>query len=192
MQLRSMLNSFISIHACNLWWLRKTKHTMLHTHSDVVWYCVGQGVLGHTLSPVRQVFERIPSVDAVADADSRFQHFKKHVWLRIKESGASGPFLSLCFLPSQTTHLTASKKHLLPAHQGIKRCNSVLSFLPDFPLTLPAFFSHHFRKRVRLHIENSGAASDLFLAPSLVFTFKSHALPWKLFLFVLVVQAQQG
>ena len=181
--------------------------------------------MGHTLSPVRQVFERIPSVDAAADADSRFQHFKKHVWLRIKESGASGPsfplhfplfqtiqstaskillflrmkesgasgpFLPLRFPPSQTTHFTASKKHLLPAHQGIKRCNSVLSFLPDFPLTLPAFFSHHFRKRVRLHIKISGAASDFFLAPSFVFTFKSHALPWKLFLFVLVVQARQG
>ena len=54
--------------------------------------CVGQGVLGHTLSPVRQVFERIPSASAAADAESRFQHFKKHVWLRIKESGASGLF----------------------------------------------------------------------------------------------------
>ena len=49
-----------------------------------------QGVLGHTLSPVRQLFERIASPNAAADAESRFQHFKKHVWLRIKESGSSG------------------------------------------------------------------------------------------------------
>jgi len=49
-----------------------------------------QGVLGHTLSPVRQLFERIASPSAAADAESRFQHFKKHVWLRIKESGSSG------------------------------------------------------------------------------------------------------
>jgi len=47
-------------------------------------------VLGHTLSPVRQLFERIASPSAAADAESRFQHFKKHVWLRIKESGSSG------------------------------------------------------------------------------------------------------
>ncbi|KAL0037821.1 hypothetical protein WJX79_000518 [Trebouxia sp. C0005] len=49
-----------------------------------------KGVLGHTLSPVRQLFERIASSTAAADAESRFQHFKKHVWLRIKESGSSG------------------------------------------------------------------------------------------------------
>ncbi len=49
-----------------------------------------QGVLGHTLSPVRQLFERIASPNAAADAESRFQHFKKHVWLRIKESGSTG------------------------------------------------------------------------------------------------------
>lgn len=46
--------------------------------------------MGHTLSPVRQLFERIASSTAAADAESRFQHFKKHVWLRIKESGSSG------------------------------------------------------------------------------------------------------
>ena len=58
-----------------------------------------QGVLGHTLSPVRQLFERIASPSAAADAESRFQHFKKHVWLRIKESGSSGNnchFLYIC------------------------------------------------------------------------------------------------
>ena len=49
-----------------------------------------QGVLGHTLSPVRQLFERIPSGSAAADAETRFQHFKKRIWLRIKESGGSG------------------------------------------------------------------------------------------------------
>ncbi|DBA80702.1 TPA: hypothetical protein ACH3X1_007943 [Trebouxia sp. C0004] len=49
-----------------------------------------KGVLGHTLSPVRQIFERIASPSATADAEARFQHFKKHVWLSIKESGSSG------------------------------------------------------------------------------------------------------
>ncbi|KAL3145860.1 hypothetical protein ABBQ38_015229 [Trebouxia sp. C0009 RCD-2024] len=52
-----------------------------------------KGVLGHTLSPVRQLFERIPSSSAAADAENRFQHFKKRVWLRIKESGASGQLI---------------------------------------------------------------------------------------------------
>ena len=47
-------------------------------------------MLGHTLSPVRQLFERIVSPSAAADAESRFQHFKKHAWLHIKESGSSG------------------------------------------------------------------------------------------------------
>ena len=55
-----------------------------------------QGVLGHSLSPVRQVFERIPSASAAGDAESRFLHFKKHAWLRIKESGASGLCSSCC------------------------------------------------------------------------------------------------
>ena len=49
-----------------------------------------QGVLGHTLTPVRQLFERIAAPSAAEDAETRFQHFKKHVWLRIKESGSSG------------------------------------------------------------------------------------------------------
>ena len=49
-----------------------------------------QGVLGHTLNPVRQLFERMTSPSAADDAEQRFQHFKKHVWLRIKESGAPG------------------------------------------------------------------------------------------------------
>lgn len=49
-----------------------------------------QGVLGHTLSPVRQLFERIPSASAAGDAEIRFQHFTKHAWLRMKESGSSG------------------------------------------------------------------------------------------------------
>lgn len=66
----------------------------MHLVLSGVYFCVGQGVLGHTLSPVRQVFERIPSASAAADAESRFQHFKKRVWLRIKESGASGVFSS--------------------------------------------------------------------------------------------------
>ncbi|KAL3155972.1 hypothetical protein ABBQ32_012964 [Trebouxia sp. C0010 RCD-2024] len=52
-----------------------------------------KGVLGLTLSPVRQLFERIPSSSAAADAENRFQHFKKRVWLRIKESGASGQLI---------------------------------------------------------------------------------------------------
>lgn len=55
-----------------------------------------QGVLGHTLNPVRQLFERIPSASAAEDAETRFQHFKKRVWLRIKESGASGVCVCVC------------------------------------------------------------------------------------------------
>ena len=49
-----------------------------------------QGVLGHTLNPVRQLFERLASPSAADDAEMRFQHFKKHIWLRIQESGSSG------------------------------------------------------------------------------------------------------
>lgn len=52
-----------------------------------------KGVLGHTLNPVRQLFERMTSPSAADDAEQRFQHFKKHVWLRIKESGAPGQLI---------------------------------------------------------------------------------------------------
>ncbi len=62
---------------------------------DIVWGSV-QGVLGHTMNPVRQLFERIASPSAADDAEMRFQHFKKHVWLRIKESGSSGQCCNFC------------------------------------------------------------------------------------------------
>ena len=52
--------------------------------------CFVQGVLGHTLNPVRQMFERIASPAAAEDAEACFQHFKKHTWLRVKETGSSG------------------------------------------------------------------------------------------------------
>ena len=57
-----------------------------------------QGVLGHVINPVRQLYERIPATEAAADADTRYDHFIKRVWPRIKESGASG----------QTCRLTGS------------------------------------------------------------------------------------
>ena len=56
--------------------------------------CCLQGVLSHTLNPVRQMFERIALPAAAEDAEARFQHFIKHTWLRIKETGSSGELMS--------------------------------------------------------------------------------------------------
>ena len=96
--------------------------------------CVGQGVLGHTLNPVRQVFERIPSSSAAADAEARFQHFKKRVWLRIKESGASG----LCSFPCCFfTTLTLGNRVFFPVGgRGVGK-GDVLSYQASKPLRTP-------------------------------------------------------
>lgn len=60
--------------------------------------CWPQGVLGQTLNPVRQLFERLPMSSTATDADARYDYFVKKVWPRIKESGSSGTFpLAPCF-----------------------------------------------------------------------------------------------
>ncbi len=84
-----------------------------------------QGILGHTLSPVRQLFERIASPSAAADAESRFQHFKKHVWLRIKESGSSGN--TCCYLCKQLSRV-ALVLCLFVLRCTLLCCRSLLDF----------------------------------------------------------------
>lgn len=49
-----------------------------------------QGVLGQIITPVRQLFERLPASNAASDADKRFEHFCRRVWPRIKENGFTG------------------------------------------------------------------------------------------------------
>ncbi len=92
-----------------------------------------QGVLGHTLSPVRQLFERIASPSAAADAESRFQHFKKHVWLRIKESGSSG--IDCHSLFGKTFHLhvlsSESKQVSVSMCQVLLCCSACLCCAAD-------------------------------------------------------------
>ena len=134
-------------------------------------------MLGHTLSPVRQVFERIPSASAAADAESRFQHFKKRVWLRIKESGASGLCVFfLCCLPAfLLSHLLLFMPPSKVSNIRLPwRFRSVRLVLSHFFRSFPAFL-HHFRKCVRRHIKESGAAGHFFLTLSLLI-FRLHAM----------------
>lgn len=49
-----------------------------------------QGVLGQIIPQVRQMFERLPTATAAADADARFEHFRVNLWPRMKETGAKG------------------------------------------------------------------------------------------------------
>lgn len=62
------------------------------------------GVLSHVIPQARQVFERLPAAVAEggapppSDADARFEHFKRVLWPRIKESGRSGGHL--VYIPS--------------------------------------------------------------------------------------------
>ncbi|KAL4445727.1 hypothetical protein ABPG77_008926 [Micractinium sp. CCAP 211/92] len=65
---------------------------------------VQRGVLSRIIPQARQVFERLPAADAAAggapatDADARFEHFKRVLWPRIKESGRAGGHL--IYIPS--------------------------------------------------------------------------------------------
>jgi len=44
------------------------------------------GVLRQALPQLHELFERLPAASAAADADVRFDHVCKCVWLQIKES----------------------------------------------------------------------------------------------------------
>jgi U3 small nucleolar RNA-associated protein 25 len=63
-----------------------------------------RGVLGEVVPQVRQVFERLPAAAAASgsgaatDADARFEHFKRVLWPRLRESGRSGGHL--VYIPS--------------------------------------------------------------------------------------------
>ena len=57
-----------------------------------------QGVLGGVIPQVRQLFERLPAGPLADAADTRFEHFKKAVWPRIREAGRGGG--QLVYIPS--------------------------------------------------------------------------------------------
>lgn len=61
-----------------------------------------RGVLGEVVPQARQVFERLPVAaragGASTDADARFEHFKRVLWPRLRESGRSGGHL--VYIPS--------------------------------------------------------------------------------------------
>ncbi|KAL4425892.1 hypothetical protein ABPG75_009908 [Micractinium tetrahymenae] len=63
-----------------------------------------RGVLSRVIPQARQVFERLPAAAAdggaapTSDADARFEHFKRVLWPRIKESGRPGGHL--IYIPS--------------------------------------------------------------------------------------------
>lgn len=69
---------------------RWTLLAALNNPTECLTACVLQGVLSHIINPVRQLYERIPVASAAADADTRFEHFTKRAWPRIKEAGSSG------------------------------------------------------------------------------------------------------
>lgn len=64
-----------------------------------------RGVLGQIIPQARQVFERLPAAAAegaaagpAADADARFEHFKRVLWPAMRESGRGGG--TLIYVPS--------------------------------------------------------------------------------------------
>ncbi len=80
-----------------------------------------QGALSAVRTQVRQLFERLPPAPVADAGDARFEHFKKHVWPRIK-SGGNGAHVTLAQSWLFLSHANVSEAWWrLPEH-GVSRC----------------------------------------------------------------------
>ncbi|EFN57411.1 hypothetical protein CHLNCDRAFT_142850 [Chlorella variabilis] len=118
-----------------------------------------RGVLSRVIPQARQVFERLPATVAAGpdgcaatDADARFEHFRRSLWPRMRESGRSGGHL--IYLPSYFDYVRhAVVRNFLRADMASFLGLCEYTEQPDAARARSYFFDR--RKQVLLYTERA-------------------------------------